>query len=179
MLQIFINGFSLGSIHSFFDHQIDLFRKALCHIPVVSGVIMTVICIVIQITDNLVLIRLVSTGDAGGGAMYFSGSHAELENVEFSNNVAGRNGGAFCAYSAAQVTVTNMTATSNRSGYRGGVIYIGSSGTVVSIYSGEANSNTATNNGNTIYCGGSSTLNIKTDAFTYEAGSIKGTIKEI
>ena len=122
---------------------------------------------------------LVSTGDAGGGAMYFSGSHAELENVEFSNNVAGRNGGAFCAYSAAQVTVTNMTATSNRSGYRGGVIYIGSSGTVVSIYSGEANSNTATNNGNTIYCGGSSTLNIKTDAFTYEAGSIKGTIKEI
>ncbi|MDE7107928.1 MAG: hypothetical protein K2O39_06345, partial [Clostridiales bacterium] len=121
----------------------------------------------------------VSTGDAGGGAMYISGGNATLRNVQFKNNTSGRNGGAFCAYSKSNVNVYDVTADSNSANYRGGAIYIGSSGTVVSIYGGEATSNTAKNNGNTIYCGGSSTLNIKTDAFTYEAGSIKGTINEI
>ncbi len=127
---------------------------------------------------------LTMNGNTSGSGKYAAGAYlyaltdAHLGTVSAKDNTSGGNGGVFYVGGSAVVTIDNLLEASGNavpSGkYYGGLMYITKS--TVKIYAGNLGANSdykgagIANNG---------TLMIKLDSFTYEEGSITGTITEI
>lgn len=114
------------------------------------------------------------TTAGGGGALSFRGSETEtvIDGVQFSGNIAGKDGGAMRIAAANTVVVKNTDILSNTA-VNGGGIYV-NAGTV--DFGGELNGNIATDKGAAIYVSGKSLIRLnnaiitENQSKTYAAG---------
>ena len=109
----------------------------------------------------------------GGGALYITGSYADLDGVTFTENTSGDGGGAVYIISSGNAIMNNVTASGN-SATNGGFLY--NYGSTLNIYNSTLTKNSATNEGGggALFMYSSSTSNVYNTTFKENSAAKNG-----